>query len=286
MRFLLGPHGQSDHRAIIDYLTPDRPIYFNQAVVQPRDCYDVLITCLCETIRYQLEGRRPAKFHSVREDTGAESQPWPIGESDLGLTTRSCADVVRLLLRWAEREPSGHSVFPLLGALIHFWRLFADVVDAPRLVPGLNAHLTNALQTLPSGTLGQCTVASCTMLFYALFQTKQRHKDYVEFQRCLSGILAQIIPQVALMEPSPDLALQYLTYMLPSAVRNSTVLGPNSTEPLMQDNYNAARLQMITCAGQAVCMRVGCDVQPDKAKVTRLCKRCWVVGYCSDLESS
>jgi hypothetical protein len=92
------------------------------------------------------------------------------------------------------------------------------------------------------------------MLFYALFQTKQRHKDFVEFQRGLSGILARIITQVALMEPSPDLAFQYLTYILPSAVRNNTVLGPNATEPLIQDDYNAARLQMITCAGKAVCM--------------------------------
>ncbi|KAJ7234254.1 hypothetical protein C8J57DRAFT_158432 [Mycena rebaudengoi] len=82
------------------------------------------------------------------------------------------------------------------------------------------------------------------------------------------------------MGPCMAEARRYLIYMLPSALRNSCpdlALDFKDDEPKEQDDYNTARHHIVVCAKQTVCMRVDCDV-----RVTRLCKRCWVVGYCSE----
>ncbi|KAJ7278416.1 hypothetical protein C8J57DRAFT_1306880 [Mycena rebaudengoi] len=47
------------------------------------------------------------------------------------------------------------------------------------------------------------------------------------------------------------------------------------------DGFLEARDQMMECAAQSVCMRIGCNAPPATAVLTKLYRRCEVVRYCS-----
>ncbi|KAJ7234930.1 hypothetical protein C8J57DRAFT_1531205 [Mycena rebaudengoi] len=147
----------------------------------------LLPSYLCRSIRDQLLRRKPAQFCTPNHGhTDPRLQPWPIGEADIGLGSRPYSEVVALLLRWAQRAPSGHTVFSLLGALIQLWS-----PTGSRSCPLMESHLAVAvhLYYIDPDPIADffCRIAhSCSQLCNPLLSTPQHATQLPALRRRLT----------------------------------------------------------------------------------------------------
>ncbi|KAJ7884532.1 hypothetical protein B0H13DRAFT_2537316 [Mycena leptocephala] len=104
LQFLLRPETDIAHNALRDRLLSCQCRIYDsrttpRATLNGIECLDLFIEYLCDMIREELRGLRPAKFRTRKDNRAACRQPWPNSPADIGLGGGSCHDLVERLLR-------------------------------------------------------------------------------------------------------------------------------------------------------------------------------------------
>ncbi|KAJ7847437.1 hypothetical protein B0H14DRAFT_2769892 [Mycena olivaceomarginata] len=125
-----------------------------------------ILWTLCLHIADYLTNLGPGKFRKAKQNLSADVQPWPTCIEDVIPASRTEADVLVSIVRWAADYPGGHSVFALLAGLARFLEPFAQVLfQVP--VCALQAYDPHVAHTLQMNTFTSPLIA-CTGLFHEI----------------------------------------------------------------------------------------------------------------------
>ncbi|KAJ7503773.1 hypothetical protein B0H11DRAFT_2222389 [Mycena galericulata] len=296
MQFLLCVQTDAAHRALTEKLTScSCRIYDNSynppATLEPAECLDLFITHLSDIVCTELRNVKPAKFRSKKPNRTPRRQPWPNGPADIGLGTRSCRELLEILLRWTSVAPVGSTIFSLLGGLSIFWNplgeeILRSVYVVQRVRFTLLAATTFFQYPVPPMSVDffRRAVEFCYKLPCALHHVDMEYATrYRHWTEGLYDLGVVLVPLLAQHTPRMDRERQWFSRMLHN--KHLTVPGElppdNANQLAMNDDYFQARYEMMLSARRRVCMNLGCAAPLDVGVATTLCSQCGVVSYCS-----
>ncbi|KAJ6549046.1 hypothetical protein DFH09DRAFT_1169621 [Mycena vulgaris] len=296
--FLLSPQTDEQLDTIVQRLLSCRCVVAEflikeeTALIDPLQCFDMVLSHLCGFLAEGLKGLPLAKFRKPKPKRTDAKQPWPNCLADIGLGDHTAQQAVSILLRWAEHPPLGHSVLALLGRLSRFWAPYGhEILQNPDVIGIMRRQIicsrdfyVHPAPPSPSWDYFDRIVKSCRLLASDLRQVdaekSARYNDFEEGLHDLGGIMILMLRERG---PSMDLALGWFTDML--TCRRITFLGSVEVErvdPLLfNDDYFQARYQMLLIHRTQRCMNLLCAADTETSSVvTSLCRCCWVVRYC------
>ncbi|KAJ7743665.1 hypothetical protein B0H14DRAFT_2987328 [Mycena olivaceomarginata] len=253
-----------------------------------------ILWTLCLHIADYLTNLGPGKFRKAKQNLSADVQPWPTCIEDVIPASRTKADVLVSIVRWAADYPGGHSVFALLAGLARFLEPFAQVLfQVPVVFLLATRHLQCALQAYdPHGahTLQMNTFTSpliaCTGLFHEISVINMPSTMDI-----LAKIYEELYPVAIRMEPIlrsmtdqrmtvPRDWFGFVRSMRDSIGTDGSLLygeGPLVLEPPV---CFAGAFQLMTeMRNRNQCLHLACTVRI--VSRTSMCSRCGIVRYCS-----
>ncbi|KAJ7192837.1 hypothetical protein GGX14DRAFT_479585 [Mycena pura] len=253
-----------------------------------------ILWTLCLHIADYLTNLGPGKFRKSKQNLPADAQPWPTCIEDVIPASRTEADVLVSIVRWAADYPGGHSVFALLAGLARFLEPFAQVIfRAPAVFLLATRHLQCALQaydphvdrTLQMNAFTSPLIA-CTGFFQEISGI-----NMPSTMEILAKIYEELYPVAVRMEPVlrsmtdrrmavPRSWFGFVRSMRDSIGTDGTLLygeGPVVLEPLVC--FSGAFQLMTEMRNRNQCLHLPCTARI--VSRTSMCSRCGIVRYCS-----
>ncbi|KAJ7915184.1 hypothetical protein B0H13DRAFT_2000701 [Mycena leptocephala] len=294
MSFLATDRGSDkQHSALRERLKtcqckPKIRMFHESTTLPSAELLEKILWTLCLHIADYLTNLGPGKFRKAKQNLSADAQPWPTCIEDVIPASRTEADVLVSIVRWAADYPGGHSVFALLAGLARLLEPFAQVLfQVPVVFLLATRHLQCALQAydpLVDHTLQMNTFTSpliaCTGLFHEISVINMPSTMDI-----LAKIYEELYPVAVRMEPilrnmtDPRMTVPRRWFGFVRSMRGSigtdgTLLyaeGPLVLEPPV---CFAGAFQLMTEMRNR-------NQAPRIVSRTSMCSRCGIVRYCS-----
>ncbi|KAF8179294.1 hypothetical protein K438DRAFT_2021642 [Mycena galopus ATCC 62051] len=300
MSFLATDRGSDKHHSALRerlktcQCEPKIRMFHESTTLPSTELLEKILWTLCLHIADYLTNLGPGKFRKAKQNLPAAAQPWPTCIEDVIPASRTEADVLVSIVRWAADYPGGHSVFALLAGLARFLEPFAQVLfQVPVVFLLATRHLQCALQaydphvdhTLQMNMFTSPLIA-CTGLFREISVI-----DMPSTMDILAKIYEELYPVAVRMETIlrsmtdrrmtvPRDWFAFVRSMRDSIGTDSTLLygeGPLVLEPPV---CFAGAFQLMTeMRNRNQCLHLACTARI--VSRTSMCSRCGIVRYCS-----